>query len=75
MNERSLTSSACSWFHVCLRLFVAQYQRVKVEVVATEASLTFFNAEDIEKAGSRVWRNKDEWLARMQDITPPLPLT
>lgn len=34
---------------------------MKVEVVATEASLSFYSHEDIEKTGIRVWRNKDEW--------------
>ncbi|KAI0357537.1 flavoprotein [Trametes cingulata] len=37
------------------------YKNVKVEVVATEASLSFYNHEEIEKTGVRVWRNKDEW--------------
>ncbi|KAI0667733.1 flavoprotein [Trametes maxima] len=37
------------------------YANVKVEVVATDASLSFYSREDIEKAGVRVWRNKDEW--------------
>ena len=32
-----------------------------MEVVATEASLSFYSTEAIEKAGVRVWRNKDEW--------------
>jgi phosphopantothenoylcysteine decarboxylase len=32
-----------------------------VEVVATEASLTFFHPEEIEETGARVWRNQDEW--------------
>ncbi|KAF7792291.1 hypothetical protein EIP86_003327 [Pleurotus ostreatoroseus] len=38
-----------------------QHKNVKVEVVATKASLTFFNLEDITKAGSRVWQDEDEW--------------
>ncbi|KAL7279802.1 hypothetical protein ACG7TL_006209 [Trametes sanguinea] len=37
------------------------YEDVKVEVVATEASLSFYNHEEIEKTGVRVWRNHDEW--------------
>ncbi|KAH9851716.1 flavoprotein [Lenzites betulinus] len=37
------------------------FENVKVEVVATEASLSFYSHEDIEKTGVRVWRNKDEW--------------
>ncbi|KAE9409278.1 flavo protein [Gymnopus androsaceus JB14] len=35
--------------------------KVKVEVVATQPSLTFFNIDDVLKAGSRVWTDKDEW--------------
>ncbi|KAI0690100.1 flavoprotein [Cytidiella melzeri] len=38
------------------------YDRVKLQVVATRASLTFFNVADIENAGARVWQDKDEWL-------------
>ncbi|KAI0342087.1 flavoprotein [Trametopsis cervina] len=38
------------------------YRNVKVEVVATKASLTFFKVADIEKAGARVWQDEDEWL-------------
>ncbi|KAI5114796.1 hypothetical protein M0805_002257, partial [Coniferiporia weirii] len=36
---------------------------VRVEVVATDASLTFYDPGLIVKAGSRVWTNKDEWKA------------
>ncbi|KAK7469026.1 hypothetical protein VKT23_003520 [Stygiomarasmius scandens] len=38
-----------------------QYDKVKVEVISTQASLTFFNAEDVTKPGARVWVDKDEW--------------
>ncbi|KAJ3830244.1 flavoprotein [Lentinula raphanica] len=38
-----------------------KHTNVKVEVVATQPSLTFFNVEDIVKAGSRVWVDQDEW--------------
>ncbi|KAH9891851.1 flavoprotein [Cubamyces lactineus] len=37
------------------------YHNVKVEVVATEESLSFYHPDDIEKAGARVWRDVDEW--------------
>jgi len=37
------------------------YEKVKVEVVATKPSLTFLSVKDIEKAGSRVWTDEDEW--------------
>ncbi|KAM5539441.1 hypothetical protein V8D89_006893 [Ganoderma adspersum] len=37
------------------------YENVKVEVVATEASLWLYSQEEIEKASVRVWRDKDEW--------------
>ncbi|KAI0085139.1 flavoprotein [Irpex rosettiformis] len=39
------------------------YDKVKVEVVATNASLTFFSVADIENAGARVWKDEDEWLS------------
>lgn len=38
------------------------YDKVKVEVIATKASLTFFHPEEIRNAGSRVWTDQDEWL-------------
>ncbi|KAJ3553836.1 hypothetical protein NM688_g3407 [Phlebia brevispora] len=38
-----------------------KHSNVKVEVVATKASLTFYNPADIVKAGSRVWQDADEW--------------
>ncbi|KAF8742613.1 hypothetical protein AX14_003246 [Amanita brunnescens Koide BX004] len=37
------------------------YNKVKVEVVATKPSLTFYSKEDIREAGSRVWADDDEW--------------
>ncbi|EKM54381.1 uncharacterized protein PHACADRAFT_146269 [Phanerochaete carnosa HHB-10118-sp] len=37
------------------------YQDVKVEVVATKAAFTFFKPEEIHHAGSRVWKDEDEW--------------
>ncbi|KAI0822065.1 flavoprotein [Trametes gibbosa] len=37
------------------------FEKVKVEVVATDASLSFYSKEEIEKMGVRVWQNKDEW--------------
>lgn len=42
---------------------VHQYDNVRVEVVATDASLTFFDAQATAEAGSRVWTDKDEWKA------------
>jgi len=38
------------------------YQNVEVEVVATKAAFTFFKPEEMRHAGSRVWRDEDEWL-------------
>ncbi|KAL1745292.1 flavoprotein [Schizophyllum fasciatum] len=38
-----------------------QYERVKVEVVATRPSLAFYSPDEIEKAGIRVWTDADEW--------------
>ncbi|KAJ7600940.1 flavoprotein [Mycena floridula] len=38
-----------------------KYSRVKVQVVATKASLAFFNPQDIEVLGSHVWTDDDEW--------------
>ena len=35
-----------------------------MEVVATNASLSFYDPEDIVKAGSRVWKDSDEWEVR-----------
>ncbi|GJE95450.1 flavoprotein [Phanerochaete sordida] len=38
------------------------YEKVKVEVVATKAAFTFFQPEEIRHAGSRIWRDEDEWV-------------
>ncbi|KAI6044827.1 flavoprotein [Pisolithus marmoratus] len=38
-----------------------RYRNVRVEVVSTKSSLTFFDAKDVEEAGSRVWTDDDEW--------------
>lgn len=43
---------------------IIQYDKVKIEVVATKASLTFFKVADIVAAGARVWQDGDEWLVR-----------
>jgi len=34
---------------------------VKVEVVATKASLTFFDEALIKQHGVNVWKDEDEW--------------
>ncbi|KAF9262924.1 flavoprotein [Marasmius fiardii PR-910] len=38
-----------------------KYAKVKVEVVATKPSLTFFDTTEIVKTGARVWTDRDEW--------------
>lgn len=38
-----------------------QYQNVKVEVISTKASMAFFDVQAIRDAGSRVWRDEDDW--------------
>ncbi|KAI5986127.1 flavoprotein [Pisolithus albus] len=38
-----------------------RYRNVEVEVVSTKSSLAFFDAKDVEEAGSRVWTDDDEW--------------
>ncbi|KII91084.1 hypothetical protein PLICRDRAFT_106072 [Plicaturopsis crispa FD-325 SS-3] len=38
-----------------------QYNNVKVECVSTRASLAFFSKDDVQRAGSRVWVDEDEW--------------
>ncbi|THV03046.1 flavo protein [Dendrothele bispora CBS 962.96] len=38
-----------------------KFDKVKVEVISTQASLTFFDVEDVEMSGARVWVDKDEW--------------
>ena len=39
----------------------SQYQNVKVEVVATKASLSFYDSQEVAKSAVRVWRDADEW--------------
>ncbi|KAJ4485587.1 flavoprotein [Lentinula aciculospora] len=38
-----------------------KHDKTKVEVVATQPSLTFFNVDNVVKAGGRVWVDHDEW--------------
>ncbi|KAL5520169.1 hypothetical protein ACEPAG_1829 [Sanghuangporus baumii] len=38
-----------------------KYENTKVEVIATDASLTFFERRRLAEAGSRVWTDRDEW--------------
>ena len=40
---------------------VDQYANVSVQVVATNPSLEFYKKEDIEKTGTTVWTDADEW--------------
>ncbi|KZV59486.1 flavo protein [Peniophora sp. CONT] len=39
------------------------YENVAVEVVATKASLTFFDPASVRKLGVNVWVDEDEWLS------------
>ena len=58
-----LTVRQCSarWLRTHVHLLSVQFENVKVEVVATEASLSLYSQEEIEDAGVRVWRDRDEW--------------
>ncbi|KAJ3573999.1 hypothetical protein NP233_g2070 [Leucocoprinus birnbaumii] len=38
-----------------------KYENVKIEVISTKPSLTFFKREDIESQRVRVWTDDDEW--------------
>lgn len=38
-----------------------QYDHVKIQVVATKPSLTFFDAGKIRETGTNVWVDEDEW--------------
>ena len=42
-------------------IILSQYRNVKVEVVATKASLSFYDSQEVAKSGVRVWRDADEW--------------
>ncbi|PSR81133.1 hypothetical protein PHLCEN_2v6468 [Hermanssonia centrifuga] len=37
------------------------YPQVKVEVVSTKASRSFFDTEKVVNSGVRVWKDEDEW--------------
>lgn len=52
------------WQVVQCHLHSAQYKNVKVEVAATKESLAFFDSKVIEQAGSRLWKDEDEWSVR-----------
>ncbi|KAK1226158.1 hypothetical protein PQX77_010869 [Marasmius sp. AFHP31] len=49
-----------------------KYNRVKVEVAATEPSLTFYNPADIVKAGAKVWTDRNEWTGEFKIGDPIL---
>ncbi|KAG7088127.1 hypothetical protein E1B28_012151 [Marasmius oreades] len=51
---------------------LAQYDKVKVEVVATQPSLAFYDPADIVKSGSRVWTDQDEWTGKFKIGDPIL---
>ena len=40
---------------------IPQHANVKVEVIATKPSLTFYDINDIASLGSMVWQDVDEW--------------
>ncbi|CAE6538931.1 unnamed protein product [Rhizoctonia solani] len=42
------------------------YDKVKVEVVATDAALKFIRPDEIEAAGSRVWTDSGDWSASIK---------
>ena len=44
---------------------------MSVQVVATNPSLEFYKKEDIEKTGTRVWTDADEWTV---SSSPSLPI-
>jgi phosphopantothenoylcysteine decarboxylase len=39
---------------------------VSVQVVATNPSLEFYKKEDIEKTGTMVWTDADEWTVGLE---------
>lgn len=46
----------------------SQYKDVKIQVVATKPSLTFFNAEKMREEGTNVWVDEDEWDVRIHSL-------
>jgi phosphopantothenoylcysteine decarboxylase len=48
---------------------VSKY-RVLIEVVATKASLEFYNPEKVIEAGARVWVDEDEWRVSLLLLDP-----
>ena len=46
----------------------SQYDNVKIQVIATKASLTFFNAGKIKETGTNVWVDEDEWDVRIRSL-------
>jgi hypothetical protein len=48
-----------------------QYDKVKVQVIATKPSLGFFDAVGLqESTGVNVWRDEEEWTASPQPEGP-----
>lgn len=49
-----------------------QYERVKIQVVATKPSLGFFDAASLqERTGVSVWQDEEEWTASLEPILFP----
>lgn len=45
---------------------IFQYDKVKVQVVATKASLAFYDPAEVKASGSQVWTDQDEWTVRLR---------
>jgi phosphopantothenoylcysteine decarboxylase len=50
-----------------------QHDKVNVEVVATKASLTFFDPQAVRRHGVRVWVDEDEWQVRPSVVSHTHP--
>ena len=48
---------------------------MSVQVVATNPSLEFYKRDDIEKTGTRVWTDADEWTVKSLSPDTPLVVT
>ena len=53
------------WTRVISNAPPLQYDNVKIQVVATKPSLTFFNAGEMRETGTNVWVDEDEWDVRI----------
>lgn len=55
-------------YSTLIQVGIYQYEKIKVQVVATKASLEFFHVEDVD---AKVWTDEDEWTVGVIGFSMP----